>query len=105
MTKEPKVKKPVVSKSVARRVAIQKAPAKAYHLKMEFNDQVIELETDDLAASITENRPHFLKTKIIFTITNADGKVWEKAFFVHQGKQVLRNKLALSIMLNRLIFK
>lgn len=83
-----------------------KKPKKGdYHIVMQFNGEVFRTDTSDLAAFITEHRPHFLKTKLFFTITNAKGQVWEQAFFVPQGKQILRNKLALNIMLNRLIFK
>lgn len=75
-----------------------------YKVKMSFNDEVYEFETNDLYTSILERKPYFLKTKITFTIEK-DGKKCERLLFVRGGKMIFRNNLSLRIFIRTLIFK
>ena len=76
-----------------------------YFLIMKFNDETHEVNTANLAESINNLKPRFLKTKVQFKIVNPEGKICERQLFVKQGKLIFRNKLSLQIFIQRLIFK
>jgi hypothetical protein len=75
-----------------------------YHLKMSFNDQIFETDTDDLADAIMSFKPKSLKTRIIITVTK-EGKSCMRQLFVFKGKMLFRSKLFLNIFIDMLIFK
>lgn len=76
-----------------------------YHLVMKFNDQIFELDTDDLRASIMSVAPKTLKTRIHFEITDDQKRFCKKQLFVFGGKMLFRSKMHMDIFLNHLIFK
>lgn len=99
-------KKKVAKKKVVKQTANVILPKTGeYHVVMTFNDKIHEFDTDDLFNSIMERKPVFLKTRIIFKITNKEGKVFEKLLFVFGGKMLFRNKLSLNIFISRMRFK
>lgn len=109
-TKKPAVKKAVkkVAKKVVKTAAIPVVTTPKvgdYHVIMSFNDKVHEFDTDDLFNSIMERKPTFLKTRIVFKVTNKEGKVFEKLLFVFGGKMLFRNKLSLNIFISKMRFK
>ena len=75
-----------------------------YKLRMEFNDEVKECETDDLRKSIKEFAPNNLKTFIKFTIEK-DGKVCKRIYNAVRGRMLFKRNIMLEVFLNRLIFK
>lgn len=77
-----------------------------YHLVMKFNDQIVDVETDNLAEAIQLHRPNNLKTRVLFTITdNETGKVCERMVFTFRARQIFRNKTSMLVFINTLIFK
>lgn len=96
--------KKVAKKTVAKKVIEAVKNIGKYHVLMKFNDIEHDFYTDDLASSILERAPRFLKTKITFHIKK-DGKVCDRLLFVRGGKMLFRNKLSLKIFTDKLIFK
>lgn len=74
-----------------------------YKLKLSFNDQVFTFNTDDLAESIMSVAPQFLKTRVLFDITYGEMKC-NKMLLLIQGRRLFRNKVALEVFINKLIF-
>lgn len=107
MTTTPKktVKKVAKKKVVKSPVNVIRPKTGEYHVVMTFNDKIHEFDTDDLFNSIMERKPVFLKTRIIFKVTNKEGKVFEKLLFVFGGKMLFRNKLSLNIFISKMRFK
>ncbi len=79
--------------------------APKYKVTMTFNDKTHTFETNDLFTSIMDRKPTFLKTRILFTVINEDGKKFEKLLFVFGGKMIFRNPLSLRIFINNMRFK
>lgn len=79
--------------------------APTYNLKMKINGEIFECDTQDLKESILSYAPRFVKTKLLLTVTNEAGKVWEKQMFVFKAKQMFRNKIYMNFVLNHMIFK
>ena len=82
-----------------------KKVAKQFHLWMKFNDTIFETDTDDLEEAIMSFKPKSLKTKILFKITDKDGKFCERQVFVQRGKMLWRNAMFLRTFIRFLIFK
>ena len=80
-----------------------KPSTKKYHLTLSFNDQTFEIDTDDLALSIMSVAPTFLKTRVLFKIKYGD-LLCDKMLLLLQGKRLFRNKVALEVFINKLIF-
>lgn len=77
---------------------------KEYDLTVSFNDQIFNIQTDNLAEAITEIIPFQLKTRVLFLIKKGD-LTCEKMLLLMEGRRVFRNKIALEVFINRLIFK
>lgn len=75
-----------------------------YHLSMQFNNKVFELDTSDLKSAILSVKPVFLKTKILFRITRGN-EVCERQLFPQRGKLIFKGKGYLDLFINQLIFK
>jgi len=80
------------------------AQPKTYLMWLKFNDQEFTIETDDIGASLLSIKPTVLKTRVLLKIIKGD-KVCDKILSGMQARQVFRNKLAMTVFLNRLIFK
>ena len=80
-----------------------KKEEKKYHLTIGFNDQVFEFDTDNLAESIASVSPLQLKTRVLIKVVYGD-LVCEKMLLLLQGKRLFRNKVALEVFVNKLIF-
>lgn len=100
MPRTSKTTKPVVIKTKAFEDVAPK-----YKVTMTFNDKTYEFETNDLFTSIMERKPAVLKTRIVFTVTNEEGKKFEKVLFVFGGKMIFRNKLSMHIFISNMRFK
>lgn len=99
--------KTVATKQVVAEITTPKIKNKKefkYHLIMKFNNKIVDIYTDDLFESIKMEDPGFLKTKILFTISNDKGTC-ERMVFAHKGKMMFRNKMFLKTFINHLIFK
>lgn len=98
MTKEPKVKKTKEPK-------VKKANTQ-FHLMVKFNAQVFEFDTDDLFKAFREiPKPYVLKTKVVVTATDSEGKKAEKALLGSMARALFRNDTALRVLIKRLLFK
>jgi len=78
---------------------------KDYHLEIKMNDTVFATTTNDLRDAIVSNAPKVLKTKVLFTIKNKEGKTCERQFFVNRGKMIFRNQIFMTAFLKNLIYK
>ncbi len=85
---------------------VKKKPAQEmeYVLTISMNDEVIRVETNDLAETIKSLSPFNIKTRVLF-IVEKNGKICERLVSAFQAKQIFRNKLYLFIFIKRLIFK
>lgn len=99
----------VVSKSVERRLKIQKTEEKIkapiYNLKINLNCVESEHETSDLADTIISLAPKALKTKVLLHIVRYDGKVCDKIIFVRPARMLFNNKKRMDMFIRTLIFK
>lgn len=83
---------------------IEQTPKKEYLLWLKFNDQEFTIETDDIKEALLSIKPAVLKTRILLKIQKGT-QVCDKILSGMQAKQIFRNKLAMTVFLNRLIFK
>lgn len=83
---------------------ITETPQKEYLLWLKFNDTEYKVETDNIADALLSLKPAHLKTRVLLKIQNGK-KVCDKILSGMQAKQVFRNKLAMQVFLNRIIFK
>jgi hypothetical protein len=77
---------------------------KEYNLTMSLNDQVFNVETDNLYEAISELIPFQLKTRVIILVKKGELSC-EKMMLLLEARRVFRNKVALEVFINRLIFK
>ena len=77
---------------------------KQYSLTIALNDQIFTIETDNLAEAIMSVAPRFLKTRVLINIKKGN-LVCEKMLLLLEGRRIFRNKVALEVFINRLIFK
>jgi hypothetical protein len=94
--------KKVVTKKIKKDSASPKK--KEYNLTMSFNDQVHNVETDNLYEAISELIPFQLKTRVIILVKKGELSC-EKMMLLLEARRVFRNKVALEVFINRLIFK
>lgn len=80
-----------------------KKTIKKYQLTISFNDQVFEFNTDNLFESITSVIPKILKTRVLIKIKYGE-LMCDKMLLLQQGRLIFRNKVALEIFINKLIF-
>lgn len=76
-----------------------------YHLVVEFNNQVFEFNTDDLFASFRTIEKPFLKSKVVVTVEDSEGKKAERSLLGHMARSLFINDTALRILFKRLILK
>lgn len=81
-----------------------KTPSKEYSLWLKFNDQEYSMETDNIKEALMSIKPANLKTRMIFKIEKG-AKVCNQILSGMQARQVFRNNIAMTVFLNRLIFK
>lgn len=91
-------------KVIAEKVIEPVIESKKYSIWIKFNDTEMTINTDDIKESLLEIKPNVLKTRVLLQITSNNG-VCDKMLSCTQAKQVFRNKLAMTVFLNRLIFK
>lgn len=75
-----------------------------YNVRLEFNDQVHEFRTNDIAQSIYDLKPINLKTRVLFKATSEEGTC-ERMLLLQLAKMMWRSKLGCEIFAMRLIFK
>lgn len=75
-----------------------------YNVRLEFNDQVHEFRTNDIAQSIYDLKPINLKTRLLFKATSEEGSC-ERMLLLQLAKMMWRSKLGCEIFAMRLIFK
>lgn len=75
-----------------------------YNVRLEFNDQVHEFRTNDIAQSIYDLKPINLKTRVLFKSTSDEGEC-ERMLLLQLAKMMWRSKLGCEIFAMRLIFK
>lgn len=75
-----------------------------YNVRLEFNDQVHEFRTNDIAQSIYDLKPINLKTRVLFKATSDEGEC-ERMLLLQLAKMMWRSKLGCEIFAMRLIFK
>lgn len=75
-----------------------------YNVRLEFNDQVHEFRTNDIAQSIYDLKPINLKTRVLFKATSEEGEC-ERMLLLQLAKMMWRSKLGCEIFAMRLIFK
>jgi hypothetical protein len=75
-----------------------------YNVTLEFNDQVHEFRTNDIAQSIYDLKPINLKTRVLFKATSDEGSC-ERMLLLQLAKMMWRSKLGCEIFAMRLIFK
>lgn len=78
---------------------------KSYHLKMKFNGKEFELKTKDLKSAIKSIKPLFLKTNVVFSCINSEGRQCDKYIPVKRAKMFWGNETYLNMFINQLIFK
>lgn len=75
-----------------------------YNVTLEFNDQVHEFRTNDIAQSVYDLKPINLKTRVLFKATSEEGEC-ERMLLLQLAKMMWRSKLGCEIFAMRLIFK
>ena len=75
-----------------------------YNVTLEFNDQVHEFSTNDIAQSIYDLKPINLKTRVLFKASSEEGAC-ERMLLLQLAKMMWRSKLGCEIFAMRLIFK
>jgi hypothetical protein len=73
-----------------------------YHVVINLNDQVFELDTNDVASAIMSVAPQFLKTKLIINVTNDEGRHAERVLYLQRGKLLFTNRYALEALVRNL---
>ncbi len=107
VVKEPAVDPVEVQEEVPAPVEIVVQPAVEtfkYNVTLEFNDQVHEFRTNDIAQSIYDLKPINLKTRVLFKATSDEGSC-ERMLLLQLAKMMWRSKLGCEIFAMRLIFK
>lgn len=104
VVKEPTVD-PVVEVTEPVEIVVQSIPETyKYNVTLEFNDQVHEFRTNDIAQSIYDLKPINLKTRVLFKATSEEGAC-ERMLLLQLAKMMWRSKLGCDIFAMRLIFK
>ncbi len=88
-----------------KKVAAPKPEPKLFHVELKMNDQMMHADTDDLVEAIAAVAPKAIKTKVIFKITDKDGRVAEKMLFAPRARMLFRVPTFRRIFVQRLIFK
>ena len=83
---------------------LPKEEPKKYSVWLKINDTETSFETDDIGASLLDMKPPFIKTRMLFKAVK-NGLSCDKILSGMQTRQIFRNKLAMMVFLNRLIFK
>lgn len=111
--KAPTKKKVVAKKAVVKKTVIKRntAPklekvvglgkAGAIHMRVMFNDQDFEGNTDDIQAAVLSMAPARINTKTImqFSLNSVkDGKVVEKVLMVQNARRIFSNDMAAFIL-------
>jgi len=96
----------MMKKAVTKKIKKQSTSPKKkeYKLTISFNDQIYNVETDNLYEAISELIPFQLKTRVIMLVKKGELSC-EKMLLLLEGRRVFRNKVALEVFINRLIFK
>jgi len=94
----------MATKKVTKKASNKLVDKKDYKLELKMNDEVFTLETNDLMEGIMSLKPDRLKTRVLFKIEK-DGKVCEKLLSCFLAKQMFRNKMSMTVFLNRIILK
>lgn len=95
-----KTEKKVESKSEQRRKASLgkiKAPSGIktdLHVFVKFNNEEYEIDTNDIATSILELKPPFIKTPVTFIISKEGFKTRDFIIFPARAKRIFTSKLA-----------
>ena len=71
---------------------------------MEFNDQVHEFRTNDIARSIYDIKPTSLKTRVLVKVKSDEGEC-ERMILLQLAKMMWRSKMGCDIFVSRLILK
>lgn len=105
-TRAKKVAKKVIAQPLVEQevVIVSEKPSFKYLVDAFFNDEHHIACGDDIEQVLMSIKPTVLKTRIKFYIEN-DGKVCEKIYPAYLGRSIFRNKLAMKVFTNRLIFK
>jgi len=75
-----------------------------YKLWIKFNDTEHNIKTDDIALTLQELKPQFIKTKVLIKV--ADGKKnAEKVLNLKEARRMWLNAFNQRLLVNRLIFK
>ena len=94
----------MATKKATKKVVKKVIDKKDYKIELKMNDEVFTLETNDLMEGIMSLKPDRLKTRVLFKIEK-DGKVCEKILSCFLAKQMFRNKMSMTVFLNRIILK
>ncbi len=95
----------IVKPKKEKAIATQKPEPKLFDIEVKMNDQVLTTQTDDLVEAIAALNPKAIKTKVIFKITDKDGRVAEKMLFAPRARMLFRVPLYRRVFVQRLIFK
>lgn len=76
-----------------------------YKMTVSFNGQVFEFVTDNLFASFRTIEKPFLKSKVVVTVEDSEGKKAERSLLGHMARSLFINDTALRILFKRLILK
>lgn len=101
-SKQPKSKK--IEKDEEEVINIEQKVPKKYSLWVKLNDIEYAIETDNIAEALMEIKPTVLKTRVLVKLREGM-KTCDKILSGMQARQIFRNKLAMSVFLNRVIFK
>lgn len=103
----PRAKKVVVKETTVDPVVItvkEHEEVFKYTCTLEFNGEVNEFRTNDIAQSLYHLRPVTLKTNVIFKAKSEEGEC-ERLLLIQLAKMMWRSKLGCEIFSMRLIFK
>ena len=93
------VKEKTVKKTSKKEVKTEQAK---YHVVINLNDQVFEIDTNDVQEAIMSVAPQFLKTKLIINVTNDEGRHAERVLYLQRGKLLFTNRYALEALVRNL---
>lgn len=92
------------TKKVVKKVAEKPETKFKYSLRVEFNDKIHEVETDDIGQALYDLRPAVLKTRVIVKGKSAEGEC-DKLLLLNLAKMMWRSRLGCDIFAHRIIFK
>lgn len=75
---------------------------KKYNLFVSIGDNIIDVMTDDLAASILEIKPVKIMQRVVFKVNEGERTV-EKMLFPLRAKRILFNKVAAQYFVKNLL--